>query len=334
MYILLCISLLLVTFLTFNSLASLGTAASWTVVAGYGARWPASVRARLLFLLRVLPPLAGLIGIALLLIPAYLVHEPRATSESVSFKMALIALASAVGIMLAVLRGIAASRATARLVRDWLAAAERIKIDEVDIPTFRIRHPFPVIAIVGVIRPRLFVANHILDSLTSAELAAAIAHETGHLAVRDNLKRGLLRACRDALLIIPCGRSLDRAWAEAAEIAADEYAARGGPNIALDLAATLVKIARMIPKGARPMMPAGAFLLGGDEPGGVKIRVRRLLELAAMDQRSNGGKLVGPRSLTWPLLVSICFLCILVASNNQVLTTVHSMIEHLVFFLR
>jgi len=83
-----------------------------------------------------------------------------------------------------------------------------------------------VIAVVGSIRPRLFVAGQVLDSLTDEEMLAAIAHECGHLAA-DNFKRVLLRACRDMLTIVPCGRSLDRAWAENAEAAADESAPIG-----------------------------------------------------------------------------------------------------------
>src|SRR5438093_1171007 len=77
-------------------------------------------------------------------------------------------------------------------------------------------------------RPRLFVAQQLCDALSPVELSAALAHERGHLAARDNLKRALLRACRDVLTIVPAGRTLDRAWAESAEAAADEHAAGAG----------------------------------------------------------------------------------------------------------
>jgi len=46
---------------------------------------------------------------------------------------------------------------------------------------------------------------HVLNLLTVEEIAAAVAHENSHLAAHDNLKRGLQRACRDSLLIIPSG---------------------------------------------------------------------------------------------------------------------------------
>ena len=112
-------------------------------------------------------------------------------------------------------------------------------------------------------------------------MTAAIAHEGGHLSAHDNFKRSLLRACRDVLMIVPCGRSLDRAWAEAAECAADEHAAQQSAETALNLASALVKIAKMVPVGARAAVPMAAFLVGVEETRGVKARVRRLLEIAS-----------------------------------------------------
>jgi hypothetical protein len=196
-----------------------------------------------------------------------------------------------------------------------------------------IEHKFPIIAIVGVLRPKLFIARRVLESLTPDEVVAALAHESGHLATRDNFKRGLLRACRDALLIIPSGRSLDVAWAEASECAADEYAAREGRETALNLASALVKIARMIPGGARPTMPAGAFLLGDKDESGVKGRVRRLVQLASSDNSLQGGNGLLKRILCWASLASLTVLVAIVASAPMVLVTVHSLIERAVLFL-
>ena len=46
-----------------------------------------------------------------------------------------------------------------------------------------------MVAVVGAFRPRLFIADHVFESLTAEELAATIAHEYGHLAAHDNFKR-------------------------------------------------------------------------------------------------------------------------------------------------
>lgn len=339
MFELLGLSLLLATLLTFNSCASVATAGLWRLLGRNTRRYTAMTRARLLFALRIVPALLAIIVVMFLLVPAYLAYEPRHTDESVSLKLGLLAFFSAVGLSLAIARSIAAWRATARLTADWLRHGEPINLPGISIATFRIEHAFPVIAIVGVVRPRLFIASHVLELLTPEEIAAAVAHENSHLAARDNLKRGLLRACRDTLLIIPSGRSLDRSWAEAAEEAADESAAHRERGIALDLASALVKIARKVPSGARPTMPAGVFLIGeelaGDEEvSGIKIRVGRLMALASgCSQPSN--QQVSANLLFWimsGLLLSL--VAIIIINAPLIFSSVHSLIEHAVFMLR
>jgi hypothetical protein len=141
-----------------------------------------------------------------------------------------------------------------------------------------------------------------------------------------------MRACRDSLLIIPCGRLLDSAWKQASEEAADEHAARGGAGVALDLASSLVKIARMIPVGARPAMPAGAFIVGKDEMPGIRTRVRRLMQLAN-ESRDQKRALFG---FQIPTSVPIVLMIIVVAAMSTepyVLASVHSLIEDVVYLL-
>src|SRR6185503_15661674 len=177
--------------------------------------------------------------------------------------------------------------ATRSLLKDWLAASTRVDLEAITVPTFILQHSFPIIAVVGALRPRLFIASHVFESLSQEELVAALAHEYGHLAAGDNFKRSVMRISRAALLLIPCGRSLDRAWSEASESAADEYAAQRSSLVALNLASALVRIAKMIPKGQQQIMPASVstFLAGNEDTPRVRVRVRRLVELAATDPR-------------------------------------------------
>lgn len=330
MYFLLGLSIVLAAMLVVNSMASLGATLLWRGLEKHTRWWSAASRASLLTTLRILPPTAGIAAVGLLFAPAYLTHEPRTDHEGVSAKLAVLAVFSALGIGLAILRGLRTWRSTSRLANDWLGQAKPIHFPGIKVPTYQIEHQFPVIAVVGSLRPRLFIANRVLQTLTSEELKAAIHHEAGHILHRDNLKRGLMRACRDSLLIIPCGRFLDSAWKEASEEAADEHAARGGAGVALDLASSLVKIARMIPTGAHPAMPAGAFLSGADK-GGVRTRVRRLMQIA------NGGDHERPLFLSRMPAAAPLVLMFLVAAVSSgephVLAAVHSLIEHAVYFL-
>jgi Zn-dependent protease with chaperone function len=283
--------------------------------------------------MRIGPPAIAIISIVAFIIPSYLAYEPYSTKEFVSKKLAALAMISAVGVALAGWRGLRSWLATCSLLKKWLAVATPIELHGVGVPAYRLRHCFPIIAVVGTLRPRLFIAEHVLASLTEDELIAAIAHEGGHMAARDNLKRSLMRASRAALLIIPCGRLLDRAWAEASESAADEYAAQESSAVALNLASALVRIARLIPRGESQPMPAAAFLLGGEEMRGVKGRVRRLVELASTDSSMLSSSAPVVRLLPWISLGLIVVVGVTIESRPQLLATVHIAIEHLVSFL-
>ena len=333
MYELLGISLVLASLLTINALASLAAAACWPFIERRLQTRSARARAEILFAMRVGPPALALISVALFLVPSYVVYEPYASAEVVSKKLAALAALSTIGLAFALWRALRSWFATRSLRQEWLSQAVQIRLEGIGILTFRISSSFPIVAVVGTVRPRLFIAEHVLEILSEEELTAAIAHEGGHLSAHDNFKRSLLRACRDALMIVPCGRSLDRAWAEAAECAADEHAAQQNAETALNLASALVKIAKMVPVGAHATMPLAAFLIGVEETRGVKARVRRLLEIASDGCRRNVPNPTIARVLPVTSLGVLLTLAVTVASNQQVLVTVHSMMERAVKLL-
>lgn len=332
MYELLGICLVLTALLAVNSLASLLFTAIWRLGQGWLTNLSAHARAEILFALRALPPALALVFAGSLIIPAYIVYEPHVTSEIVSTRLGTLALLSAAGLAFALWRAYRSWYATRSLLREWLRVSEQIHLHDLTIPTFRIEHSFPIIAVVGSIKPRLFVASSVLDALTKEELAAAIAHERGHLMARDNLKRLVLRACRDLLMQVPVGRPLDRAWAQAAEAAADEHAARENPDRALNLASALVKIARMVPVRERAEIPLGAYLIGAEETQGVKARIRRLLDIAShgIDQRDNRWLIRTAQAIS---LIGFALFAVATACNPRVLIEVHDIIEHTVALL-
>lgn len=343
MYEWLGICLALSALLTLNAAVSLLAATFWRLLQTKAQHWPAHTQAQWLFALRVIPGLTALVCVSALLIPAYIAHEPRHTAEEVTLKMAVLAAISAAGLLLALWRGLAAWRVTSKLIKNWIANSEPLSPGEliagvsVPIPAYRLNHPFPVIAVVGTFWPKLFVADHLFESLTSEELSAAIAHECGHLTARDNLKRSLLRICRDVLTIVPCGRLLDRKWAEASEAAADEFAAQQGQGPALDLASALVKIARMVPAGFRPVMPVqtmGALLIG-DNSGGIADRVVRLTKLASKTGSRVDSNRVIAQAIPNSLWLSFGTLLVAVAATaTSSLATVHALIEVIVSMLQ
>lgn len=165
MYGFLGICLALAALLAINAIVSLLVTSGWRIFASLSKNWSAMMRARSIFILRTFPATVALLAMIVFLIPSYLTFEPRQTSETVSVKLGLLALFSAIGIALALWRGIAAWMATKKLTDDWLANSEIIYLENLPLPAYRIRHQFPVVAVIGVWRPKLFVARQIFDSL-------------------------------------------------------------------------------------------------------------------------------------------------------------------------
>jgi len=87
MFILLGTSLFLTALLGFTSLAAVFTAMLWRSAARVVWFYRPIVQARIFFWLRLLPLLVGAAIVLILVAPAYLVLEPRATNETVSLKL-------------------------------------------------------------------------------------------------------------------------------------------------------------------------------------------------------------------------------------------------------
>lgn len=335
MYELLGTSLALAALLIANWLLSLAAALLWRAIQAHAMQWSAERRARGVFVLRVCPTLAATAFVFLFFIPSYLLYEPRATNEAISLRLAAFALFSALGILLAFWRGFVAWLATNKLIKDWQRHSTPIEnfdaIKTFDAPARLIEHRFPVVAVVGIFRPQLFIARSVIERLSADELRAVVAHEAGHLRARDNLKRAVLRLCRDTLVIFPTGRALEQQWSDAAEIAADDFAvARTGAS--LELAQALIKVARLAPEGATPLLPAGAFLVGERET--LSRRVERLIQTT--DARTplvetNAREFNSTMRL---IIAALAALSLYFVFNMQTLAVTHAAVERIVAMLQ
>ena len=167
---------------------------------------------------------------------------------------------------------LARTRAAARA---WLQSARPLDVDPpAGVPAYTIESPAPIVALVGVFAPKLIAARTVIESCTIEELTAIVAHERGHLQARDNLKRWLMACAPDALRWTPIHQEIAAAWHDAAEDAADDVATRGDERARANLAALLVKIARLTPGAAWPAATVSPFV----ENDGLDRRVRRLLD--------------------------------------------------------
>ena len=313
------VAVALAAFAAVTVAASALLAASWPAVVSAAGRSTSRARARLLYVLRLLPAATGALA-AFVLASAWTRLEPRSTSEPAG-----ASLAAVVGVGLALLaaaawRGVRAWRAGHTLVREWTAAGTPVRLPGVAVPAFRIAHPWPVVCVVGAVRPRLFVAETVLDACTPDELASVLAHEAGHVASRDNLKRLLAKLLPDALHWIPAGRALDKAWEAASEAAADARAAAARPGGSLDLAAALLRVARLATGGTWVELPARALLDGGS----VAPRVERLLHDEA------AAPATGRTVAVWAVLLALPAALLVAAHDPTVLRAVQQVAETLV----
>src|SRR5262249_45354693 len=145
------------------------------------------------------------------------------------------------------------------------------------VPAFVVNIGFPIVAVVGLFRPRLIVSRVVLDACGEAEMQAILAHEAWHLVRRDNIRRVLLSAAPDVLSWLPRAVRFSEEWQRASEEAADDAAARLGPAGRVHLAEALVRVARLAPASGHVLscpLPASALYRGES----IERRVRRVLD--------------------------------------------------------
>jgi hypothetical protein len=299
------------------SAVAIATAVGWlgAAVAGLAAdrvRGPAALRARLLAQARLLP-----LTLTTVLVPTQIwafVRFEAGGEESVG---PLLVATAAAGLALvggAVRAGRRALSETRTVGRSWRSSAVPLVVPGWPNRAWRIRRRYPIVAILGVMRPQLFVAGQVADTCTRAELAAIAAHERAHVGAGDNLLRWLFRMTPGAGLCWAIGEPLERAWMAAAEEAADAAARRRASS--LDLASALTKVARLAVDVSPEAMPSSALIGGSD----LEARVERLLTPPVVDRA--GG-------LGWTLAVlALALVALLVSSPGGL--ALHEMFEWLV----
>ncbi len=264
--------------------------------------------AQLLYALRLSPFASTAIFVTFFVVPSYLYFEPRIAEEDIGFAAAALAIAAAVFVLAGLLDAVRAWRNTARFVRGCLHHSHALPVAAA-VPVFEVSDPRPAVMIAGVFRPRVLVSSGALDLLDDKELEAALRHEAAHAGMRDNLRKLSLRLCR-----FPMMSALEADWMAAAEIAADEHAARD-ESAALDLASAVVKMARVERSIVAPEL---SMTLAPGAGSAVEERVQNLI---------SGKRIVRLRlsSLHWTALALAA--CALLTNYPWALAQVHEFTE-------
>jgi hypothetical protein len=224
--------------------------------------------------LRLSPAVLSALFVAIVFMPSYWKYEPREAVEGFDVTLTVLAGAGLTMVAAAVARGLDASRSAARRVRHWMTRARPMRLADVSLPAFAIDADRPVIALSGVVRPRLLVTRGLMAVLSETELSASVAHEIGHHRALDNLKRLAMRAAPDLLARSSAARILEQRWASAAEHAADRLAGSRDTAARCALASALVKVARLTPPVPPTTEPISTLIAGGD----ISSRVQQLLD--------------------------------------------------------
>jgi beta-lactamase regulating signal transducer with metallopeptidase domain len=294
---------------------SLAVCLAWRTVQSQVARFPVRRVADLLFALRMFPLATAVVITAAFTIPSFVLLEPRAIEEPLGeIPLALGIFGAALGLFGVVNAGLAVRRAS-RTISTWTNAAQPLE-SCAHIPVLRISPAVPAMTATGIVRPRVLLSAAAESMLTASELHTALNHEVAHVRRRDNLKKLLLR-----FVAFPGVSGLETAWLEATEMAADD-AAVSNAGEALDLAAALIKLARLGPVEA-PVDLTAALMAS---PGAVmNARVERLI--AWRDDR-----LAPPPGFSswYGLGAALATVTVFAVTYGQLLVHVHTATEWLV----
>ena len=286
------------------------------------ARMKPSSAARLLFFLRISPMVLTLFALLAFCIPSYLWLEPEATGEKVGLVCFLMAALGAAICALSVTRVVSAVRGTVRYLEQCERHGRNIHVPGEPSPALLLADDAPVLAVAGVVHPRLVISKRVLRGLTAKQRDAALRHEQAHRTSRDNVKRFLILLSPDVLPFLRAFTALERNWAKFTEWAADDQAVEGDSNRALSLASALVSVAKM---GSKPKLSYLFSSLMADDDE-LTERVDRLLR-----PQPNPGK---PAEVLVPFLTStgalVAAAVALVLVWPGSLSLVHQALERLV----
>lgn len=254
--------------------------------------------ATILFALRVLPLLVSVIVTFALVVPSFQLLEPRAMDEGMGAAPLGLGICALLLIACGGFRLIAAQTRTTRVATVWLEGARPLKADAEPAPTFQSSRQTPPLTLVGICHPRVLVSESTVALLSNNELRLALKHELQHMKSHDNLKKLIFRCCP-----FPGLANLETAWAQATELAADDAAVSNRWD-AIDLAAALVKLSRLVPVEDAPV--GTMYLVAGVLP-------QRVARLLAWDEANKSRRVqirawfVIPPAVALSLLVSIAY---------------------------
>jgi Zn-dependent protease with chaperone function len=237
--------------------------------------------ANLLFTMRILPVFLASLATFGFVLPALLKFEPRSTGELVGWPLLGLAILGGVIVMVMLVRAATVLLFTRIVEAKWHRHSKKLLLENIDVPVYCLdgTGAGSVLAVLGFFRPKIFVARQVLDTLTPAELMAAVEHERAHVNSFDNLKQLVLKVTRVPRWPRIFGEA-DSTWTNASEIAADEAALASGISV-LDLSSALIKVATLSTHAVVGKAVAASHLVPIESGSCLHARVDHLQKILA-----------------------------------------------------
>jgi beta-lactamase regulating signal transducer with metallopeptidase domain len=278
---LLCISL--ASYFLISAVLSLLVSVLAPLVIRMAERMAPRFGARLLLAVRLLPLLSALLFVGSLCVPSYLWLEPDIATERAGMGSVVLSL---MGLVLGGYSLWRSGRALVKsrgFVRSCLTHATPALLSGWRKEAWLIESPRPVLALAGIVRPRLIVSRFLLDELDETALSVALRHEQAHLSSRDNLKSFVVLLAPDLFPVLSGFRRIEASRARLTEWAADDRAVAGSTADSVSLAEALVRCARLGSPGAVPALTSSLLCCNQD----LAVRVGRLLEVRQRGQHEH-----------------------------------------------
>ncbi len=258
------------------------------------ARLRPKQRAQAMMVARFAPSgLAALLTV-LVFLPAWCRHEPSNTGELASFGLLTLAALAVLPILQGLLRAARMFLRTRDLLLLWRRQGRSTSRAQTPIEIVEVKCEDLALCVGGYLTPTIYASAQVVKSLAPQEFSAALAHEMSHARARDPLRLLSMSSCPDFLQLFRLDVAWRRGFASACEFAADAGASRGNPEVALNLASALLKVARLptLRPLAAPAMIDMAVSSAFSSPGDLEARVRALV--SAPGEETVEGFVLGP----------------------------------------
>ena len=266
---------------------------------------------------RLLPAAGSATLVLTVVLPAFLLYEPRHAHDQPGPLLVISALFSLLILLDGVRRGWRAWWATRTLARSSQPQVTEPAAGSGEVIVINVKEP--LVGVVGGWKQRIVAAPCVAAACDHEEFRQVLAHEAAHIDSRDNLKLLMLLTMPDALAWFSTGKALTEHWRAVTELEADERASGADPRKRVALASALIKVARLSIASGLPRRATRV----GSHFSGIEHRVRRLLAPSSVAIQST---FPARRLLACALLVPVLAV--------PLYASVHRLIEVLVAFGR